>query len=376
MTVKKARTSDHMFILRTLFETYCSHKEGRLYACFIDFRKAFDMVIHEGIKIKLLEIGVGTKFYNTIKSMYRCSRSCIRVDKQVTGMFPIRLGVKQGDNLSPNLFKIFINNLPEYFVSISDDCVQLGDKSLHCLMYADDIVLLSKSSNGLQQKLNCLENFCNDWCLDVNISKTKVLIFNKAGRHLKENFILNKEPLECIASYKYLGIHFAASGSFTLAQDELYKKALKALFRLQKYFLSLNPNISTALHVFDHTIKPILLYGCEIWGSFSTSTARFRNGPIALDEIYSKSLCEKLHYKFCRFLLGVNCKSTKFAVLSELGRHPMSFSIIQHTLNYWHRLENLDDDTFPLLKAAYSASVSNFNSNKTSWFGCIESSLS
>ena len=107
---------------------------------------------------------------------------------------------------------------------------------------------------------------------------------------MKENFILNKEPLECIASYKYLGIHFAASGSFTLAQDELYKKALKALFRLQKYFLSLNPNVSTALHVFDHTIKPILLYGCEIWGSFSTSTARFRNGPIALDEIYSKSL--------------------------------------------------------------------------------------
>ena len=72
---KKARTSDHMFILRTLFETYCSDKEGRLYACFIDFRKAFDMVIHEGIKIKLLEIGVGTKFYNIIKSMYRCSRS-------------------------------------------------------------------------------------------------------------------------------------------------------------------------------------------------------------------------------------------------------------------------------------------------------------
>ena len=58
-----------MFILRTLFETYCSHKEGRLYACFIDFRKAFDMVIHEGIIIKLLEIGVGTKFYNIIKSM-------------------------------------------------------------------------------------------------------------------------------------------------------------------------------------------------------------------------------------------------------------------------------------------------------------------
>ena len=122
---------------------------------------------------------------------------------------------------------------------------------------------------------------------------------------MKENSILNKEPLECIESYKYLGIHFAASGSFTLAQHKLYKKALKALFRLHKYFLSFNLNVSTALHVFEHTIKPILPYGCEIWESFNTSTARFRNGPTALDEMYSKSLCEKLHvhYKFCRFLL-------------------------------------------------------------------------
>ena len=238
-------------------------------------------------------------------------------------------------------------------------------------MYADDIVLLSKSSKGLQQKLNCLDKFCTDWCLDVNVSKTKVLIFNKAGRHLKENFTLNKEPLECVTSYKYLGIHFTASGSFTLAQDELYKKASKAFFKLQKNFLSLNPKINTALHVYDHTIKPILLYGSEIWGAFNTTTSRFRNGPIALDELFSKSLCEKLHYKFCRFLLGVNNKSTKFAVLSEQGRHPMSFSIVQNILKYWHRLENLDD-TYPLLKAAYTTSVSNFNKNNLSWFGSID----
>ena len=108
-----------------------------------------------------------------------------------------------------------------------------------------------------------------------------------------------------MSSVLFVTFHFAASGSFTLAQHKLYKKALKALFRLHKYFLSLNPNVSTSLHVFDHTIKPILPYGCEVWESFNTSSARFRNGSIALDEMFSKSLCEKLHvhYKFCRFLL-------------------------------------------------------------------------
>jgi hypothetical protein len=78
---------------------------------------------------------------------------------------------------------------------------------------------------------------------------------------------LDSEPLECVKSYKYLVTHITASGSFTLAQDEIYKKALKAYFKLQKDVLNLNPGVENSTNIFDHTIKPISLYGCEIWGS-------------------------------------------------------------------------------------------------------------
>ena len=110
---KAARTVDHMFILKCILDEYCKTKDGRVFACFVDFQKAFDTVIHTGIKIKLLKIGVGTLFYNIIKKMYEISKSCIRIQSDVTDFFPTQLGVKQGDNLSPNLFKIFINDLPE-----------------------------------------------------------------------------------------------------------------------------------------------------------------------------------------------------------------------------------------------------------------------
>ena len=66
-----------MFILKTLFDKDCSKSGGRLYACFVDFRKAFDSVIHDGLRFKLLQIGIGTKFYNIIKSMYNGSQSCV-----------------------------------------------------------------------------------------------------------------------------------------------------------------------------------------------------------------------------------------------------------------------------------------------------------
>ena len=83
--------------------------DGGVFVCFIDFQKAFETVIHTGIKI--LRIGVGTNFYQVIiKCMYTSSKSCVLVNNRITNFFPVTLGVKQGDNLSPNLFKIFLND--------------------------------------------------------------------------------------------------------------------------------------------------------------------------------------------------------------------------------------------------------------------------
>ena len=92
----------------------------------------------------------------------------------------------------------------------------------------------------------------------------------------------------------------------------------------QKYFLWHNPNIGTSIHVFDHTIKPILPYGSEIWGSFNTQTTKFKNDrKITLDHIINNLMCEKLHIKFGKFILGVHRKTTNQAVLSEIGRFPI-----------------------------------------------------
>ena len=165
-----------------------------------------------------------------------------------------------GDNLSPSLFKIFVNDLPSSLSNTSDP-VNVNGKDVHCLMYADDIILLSRSAKGLQEKLDILNTHCKDWCLTVSTSKTEILIFNKAGRLIKQNFRYGNENIECVSNCKYLGIWFSSSGCYSYAQNELYKKkSLKAFFKLKKDLLSLNPNIRTSIHVFDHTIKPILFY--------------------------------------------------------------------------------------------------------------------
>ena len=235
-------------------------------------------------------------------------------------------------------------------------------------MYADDVVILSESAAGLQNKLRKLENYCADWCLDVNIDKTKIIIFNKAGRLITSTFKFQNEVIECVKSYQYLGLYFSASGSFSYAKSELYKKGLKAYFKLCKNIFNLHPSIRTSLHIFDHTVKPILLYGSEIWGTFNPSSAKFRNG-ISFDKIFNNIEPEKLHLKFAKFVLGVHRKSSNFAVMSELGRFPYYIDIVKASLKYWHRLENVDKNS--LLSDALECSKSLSQTNN-SWYNTIQ----
>ena len=61
----------------------------------------------------------------------------------------------------------------------------VDDKDSHCLMYADDIVLLSRSAKGLHDELNMLNSFCKDWFFNKDFE-----ILNKADWQVKQKFTL------------------------------------------------------------------------------------------------------------------------------------------------------------------------------------------
>ena len=78
------RTADHVFTLRTLINKYVHNHNGKIYACFVDFRKAFDSVWHNGLLNKLLQINLGGSFCNLIKSLYSKSSCPIKIDQYQT----------------------------------------------------------------------------------------------------------------------------------------------------------------------------------------------------------------------------------------------------------------------------------------------------
>ena len=117
----------------------------------------------------------------------------------------------------------------------------------------------------------------------------------------------NGHSIENVQTYKYFGVLFSASGTFSHAKLDLYKRGFKALVKLKSIFGDLSPNVNTSLHIFDHTVKPVLLYGCEVWGTcYPSAAAVGKQGDFKLEKGYNNLDCEKLAVKYYKYILGVH----------------------------------------------------------------------
>ena len=169
-----------------------SRKGDKLFACFIDLKKAFDTVWHDGLFLKLKKAGICGKIYQVIKSKYYGSQAKVKCNQFMSDAIDITKRVHQGNVLSPLLFNIFINDLGDNL--IDTEAPVLYDSKINHLLYADYLLLLSKSATELQQNIGKVNEFCDRWGLSVNPDKTKTMIFKKIAksRKIAINLFLDK----------------------------------------------------------------------------------------------------------------------------------------------------------------------------------------
>ena len=106
------RTTDHIYTLHTLINQHVhQNSNSKIFACFVDFKKAFDSIWHTGLFYQTLQCGVGGKVYDIIKSIYLNNKCGIKLGDKRTEYFTQGRGVRQGCSLSPTLFNIYINEL-------------------------------------------------------------------------------------------------------------------------------------------------------------------------------------------------------------------------------------------------------------------------
>ena len=260
--------------------------------------------------------------------MYKNIKSNVHANNQSSAYFPCYSGVRQGENMSPFLFTIFINDLQSFL----DKCALKGiDCDINyeeitsyfkilILLFADDTVLFADSELELQHEINVFQDYCSIMKLTVNVSKTKIVIFTNARNSNPINYMFNLQPIEIVSEYKYLGIYLSKNGSFTLAKKKIAEQANKALFSLLKKTKDLDLPYDLQLDIFDKTIKPILLYGSEIWGTGNCD------------------IIERVQLKYLKYIFKLKKSTPSHMIYGELGIMPIKTEIPARIVSFWSKV--------------------------------------
>jgi len=170
----------------------------------------------------VLGFGIPKKLVRLIKMCLNEMYSRARVGKNLSDMFPIRNGLKQGDALSPLLFNFAL----EY--AIRKVQVNQGGWKLNgthqLLAYADDVNILGESVNTVKENAEALVVATKEIGLEVNADKTAYMVMSRdqnAGRsHSMKN---GNSSIETVKEFKYLGTTLRNQNSI---QEEI-KSSLK-----------------------------------------------------------------------------------------------------------------------------------------------------
>ena len=303
---KGHRTSDHVFVLTTIVNKFLKVKKERLFVAFIDFRKAYDKINRNLLMLKLQRRGIKGLFYRNLKAMYNDISYLIKVKGGYLNPISSTFGLKQGGVLSPSLFNIFIDDIKDIFDD-SCDPIKMFDVPLSHLLYADDLILMSTSEEGLNVCLEKLGSYCSRWQMEVNIKKSQVIVFNGAGRLLTGyNFFYAGKKMEQVKTYCYLGIEISCSGKFGIARNCLIEKAQKATFPLKALINQFQLPVKNSVNLFKSLISPILLYNAENLAYLSHSQINdLEVNRRSVMEILMNSYINGPQYKFFKYIIGV-----------------------------------------------------------------------
>ena len=130
------------------------------------------------------------------------------------------------------------------------------------------------------------------------------------------------------------------NGSYKGNTVMLNKKAMGAMFSIlktvNKYY---SGNVRILLDLFDKMVVPIALYNSEVWGNILLPNNIGATKKL-LNETYIRNIVERLQNRFLKYILGVNIKSTNWAVRSELGRTPLTIKVYERIIKYYQHICN------------------------------------
>ncbi|XP_073998697.1 uncharacterized protein [Rhodnius prolixus] len=209
--------------------------------------------------------------------------------------------------------------------------VNIDDKSdVLSLFYVDDLILMAESKRDLNKKIAVLSKYCTLNQLEVNIGKTKIIIFNKGRRTKRHEFRYNNKQLEIVKTFQYLGVNFSKSGLFLEAAKKAVIKtnaACGAVFRL--FTNAKLHSWDSRMRLYESIVLSTLLYGAAVW---------------SLRYVDRLEMCQ---LNFFKRLLSLGRTTPNFAVRLESGICNLKVQVAKLSIRWLCRLLEMDRTRLP-----------------------------
>ena len=257
---RQTSTTDACLILKETVNKYIT-KGGKSFCLFVDLSKAFDNIDNFRLGKLLLKRNIPPDIVLFIMFYLRNQTARIVWNGAKGSYRRIERGVRQGDMLSPFLFKLYIDDVLEEISRKGVGC-KLGILRINILAYADDLVLIADNQKNLDDLYRVLDEKMQQLRLCINKAKSKAMIFTHSKRPGRPNeIVMGSDTFEVVTQYKYLG---------HTIQDNLHD--LKdAEFRLNSFYGKFN----WVFRNFKHTSLDVLIflfnaycspdYGLPLW---------------------------------------------------------------------------------------------------------------
>ena len=263
--------TDQTFIVRQICEKYVA-KGKDVYFAFLDLEKAYDRVDREAMWKVLGIYGVGGRLLKAVRSMYECSKACVRVGSEMSEWFAVKIGLRQGCVMSPWLFNIYIDGVVrEVNARVLGRGLKLRDRNecdweLNQLLFADDTVVVADSEEKLCQLVSEFGRVCKRRKLRVNVGKSKVMRCTRNEESPRLNVMLDGEALEQVDQFKYLGSIIAENGGVEADVSNRVKEGSKVLGAVNGVIKNRGLGMNVKRALYEKVIVPTVMYGSELWG--------------------------------------------------------------------------------------------------------------
>ena len=324
---RKGRSgADSAFVLNTVLWKSLA-KQKKVHLSFLDLAKAYDSVDRSVLWSKMRKLGFRGKFLDSIISMYKGDYVTSQSNGVTTDPVFLGRGLRQGCSLSPLLFALYVVDLSRDLVA-SRLGVILRKVCVSVLFFADDIVLISKTPEGLRALHGIVQKHCDTLKMAISITKSKVM---SSSSDLWEIF-QDQEIIGClekVLQFRYLGVETRLYPS--KAAKAMQQRALSISKKYKGACLSLardGPDIvDLAASLWQNIALPSLLFGCETV-PFSASS---------IDEI------SRHQSSIGKFSLGLPFCSPNVSAEVILGMKPFKQLLYASQLKFYAKLSTQED---------------------------------